>query len=177
MADYIDIDGLADAPANVLQSDAYTMVLTPLMNTFRANKLNIGALSAFFLPTDRLNDINDSLVSLRDNLEKIVDEFVTEDYLIDNNYITKEYANRQRRRLLTDDNLKSVISKYITSDQVSAQFEEADRELWNTVNSTVATLLGPATTARGAESQNVQLDSNSTDMMDKLDELGSSEGE
>lgn len=155
----LNIDEIPElSPTDVQQNASYDlMIRKPLIkDVYLSYKVGLGVLSNWYLAVSSLDTMTTRLDEFQKNIIEKVSTIAPEDYLETNRYITKADADNLRKKLLTEDVLKSFFPEYISEIQLSADLKEMEENSYRLVNSYIANMLTPTATIKsGVASKNI----------------------
>ena len=130
------------------------LVLRNIYNSDIAYKTDLINLSTFYFPTIVVRELIDSLDNLKNEIDNKVKELENSNYMNSQNYVTKNYANKFRSQVMTEERLNRVLDDFITYDKLSVYMEESELHANQLASEIINYMANAASTAKfGAANQ------------------------
>lgn len=171
---FADLEDFSDTTRITENSNVYAVLFRktgPKAKT--AYKFNLRALNSYFLVESEIASIKTKIKNMRDAFDSIIDSFQTMDYLLVNDYILKYDAEKNRKKLATEESMKAILSDYMSHLDLETDKKEADAHAMECASSYTISMAGTAVRARSTNSSNNLYEKNATSMATSLKTLAS----
>ena len=176
----ITLDKLPELKDPDLTDKINILVLRDVYNSEVAYRTDIEILSSFYFPSVKVKELMDILDNLKQKIEDKIKSLNGKDYMIANNYVTKIQADKFRNSVVTEKRLDSVLTNFVTYDQLSTYVEDSRYHRYQITSEILNYMANAASTAKSGSANESRLEDTNLllqDIGDKLESLGENSSE
>ena len=136
-------------------------------------------LENFFITTHRINELKEKLKDFKSDLINTVESFVSTAGVKDdrNNYMLLADSEVKKSNLIRYDKLVSIMSEYITDEELETSIIECTEYADTTVANLVASMINSAVHARSTMYTNAKNDARNSELTSSIDGIDTSSDE